>query len=790
MTLLQYSVRNIVSTMSIAINLKGGPFSQVGLEIVSLTTAYQLATGVYGWYKARERSQSLTELLSVSGGELVSTSSFNLSMYRKIRTHHSMVHGVVVQNHKVQRTELPKASTAIPDHPGTACLRALTAGLLCLYALDVTVEILQDLIPFALIQCHQEDTAIKFEAALFASLNHWVSAVMAEEDSDVFRDYMHKEIMLQQSKLTGTPFDEIMNLEYSAVNEIPYVIGVLRWILTPWHKRVSQQYPTRSLKAWTIALIMESLGFEVQVGKSVASEGNGHGTSLQTSHRCKEAPYVFLTVDNHRDTDPMPIRHTPRALDSPRPEITMIRGIPWIAFRHLRGSSEIDPQFLADVWKLSFNSAKARFRGISTYNQTVNITITATDLDEVADHHKNLLSEFSPLLGSICGPSLRHFVPMSSRSPGWGLAELKEQMRILRTPSELTNPATPCRANCYVLYAIVCGAIYGLCSNACYDNGKVLSEDSEIAFIPNALYDGAGVRLKRWANIVGISLMMHHQTALSDWNDLLFEMFLGKDTQSGSLKSPSSVKHINQQNPWRERLLLGAQANGLAAISEILVHPSAQAESFLYIHIQRGQILNLPLTEDQYIQASSYIEPAQNFDLDSDPRNDKLYRFDGEGPHSTMRADVEPCWEDDPRTVSFVIRLHGVPIASLNIFAFLDNITYLQIMCQCSNPVWEVAVPVSEQWQHVSLYQLQRRTFPGMSFRRADVSYANNRILIDASHSAAATIYAACILKAKQLLVASACLGCTYEQAMEISQRDNGASVVVLIPHPKDSSKH
>ena len=40
--------------MSIAVNLKGGPFSQVGLEIVSLATAYQLATGLYGWYKARE----------------------------------------------------------------------------------------------------------------------------------------------------------------------------------------------------------------------------------------------------------------------------------------------------------------------------------------------------------------------------------------------------------------------------------------------------------------------------------------------------------------------------------------------------------------------------------------------------------------------------------------------------------------------------------------------------------------------------------------------------------------
>ena len=87
--------------MSVAINLERGPFSQIGLEIVSSATICQLAMGAYGWWKAREKSESLMELLSVSGGELVSASSFNHNVYRKIRTHHSMVQGVVVQNHKV-----------------------------------------------------------------------------------------------------------------------------------------------------------------------------------------------------------------------------------------------------------------------------------------------------------------------------------------------------------------------------------------------------------------------------------------------------------------------------------------------------------------------------------------------------------------------------------------------------------------------------------------------------------------------------------------------------------------
>ena len=766
--------------MSVAINLKGGPFSQVGLEIVSLATAYQLATGLYGWYKAKERSQSLTELISVSGGELVSTSSFNVNLYRRTRSQHSMVQGVVVQDRKVQRTELPKASTGIPDHPGTTCLRALTAGLLCMFTLDATVEILQDLIPFALVQLHQDGTAIEFEAALLASLKNWVSAVMAEEDSDVFRDHMQQEINLKQSKLTGMALEEIISLEYNSYSDIPRVIGVLRWILTPWHKRETKQYPTCSLKAWTMALVMESLGFQVQVDSTVVRRVEDHSAMSQAAPGFDEGPYVFLVVDDYGDTDPMPIVHVPRAQDSPRPLITMVRGIPWIAFKHLRGSPEVSTQLLADIWKMSFNYAKAQFQGFTQSNQNIHIDIAESELDGVSEHHKNLTLDFSPHIHKICGPSLRHFVPMDPKSPGWSLAELKEQMRILKTPEELENPKSPCRNNCYILYSIICGALYGLCSNACYDNGSVLGDDSEVAFIPDILYERGGKRLKHWAQIVGCSLMIGHHTSLNQWNDLLFEMFLGKDTQTGSLITTGGNNYISRQNPYREQLLLGAQANGFAAVSEMLVNPTTQVLSFCYFHIQRGQMLSFPLTEDQFILASTYVEPASILTMNPEPEITRLYRFDREYPDSAMRVDVEPCWEDDPRTVIFMIRLQGIPVASLSIGAFLDRMTYGSITCKCRDPSWEVSVPVQERWQHVSIYQLQRRRFKGMSFKRADVGYEDNRVLIDATQSVAATIYAACILHVRHLFIARECLAYAHEMAMINTQN---AGVAILIPY-------
>lgn len=768
--------------MSLSFTVNAGPLSQIGLEIASLSTAYQLAMGAYGWFKAIERSKSLTELLSVSGGELVGTSSFNFDIYKDIRMCHTAMQGVVVQDRRMQYTGLPRGSTAVPSHSGIACLRALTAGLLCLYRPDATAEILQDLIPYALIQLNQEGTVIEMEGALLAGLRHWVSAVAVEEDSDMFRKYMLDRVMRQQLGLTGMAFDDIMGMDYTEINEIPYVIGVLRWILTPLHKRNLKQYPTRSLTVWTTASVMQTLGFEVQAASVMVHSVQDYDDKMRASSRSGETPDVFLVVMNDVETDPGRVNHVFNADDSPRPQITMIRGIPWIAFRHLRGySEEIDTQYLADVWKYSFKSAKACFRGIATKLQDIHLEIAESELDGISEHHKSLISEFSPELGRICGPAMRQFVPMSSHSPGWNLSELREQMRVLRTEQELYLPRSPCRGNCYVLYAIVCGALYGLCSNACYDNGNVLSEDSEVAFIPDILYESGGKRLREWARIVGHSLRSHQ--AFSQWRDLLFEMFLGKDTESGTSKSSQS-KYTNQQNPYKDRLLLGAQANGLVAVSEMLVATTIRVKSFCYFHIKRGQILNLPLTEDQYIQASAHIEPAHTLALDPEPKNSTLYRFEAEDTHATMRIDVEPAWEEDPRTVVFRARLRGVPIASLNISTFLDGLSYQAVPCKCPEPSWEVLVPFTERWQLVTLHQLQRTRFKGMSFRRVDVNDADARILIDASQSVAATVYAVCILHVRGLFVALECLACAHKQAMINSQN---AGVTIVIPIRGDS---
>ncbi|KAL8755967.1 MAG: hypothetical protein Q9199_003249 [Rusavskia elegans] len=526
---------------------------------------------------------------------------------------------------------------------------------------------------------------------------------------------------------------------------------------------------------------MEILGFEIQADEVVAQSIREYESGLLVSHRFGAKPRVFLVVLHGEDTDPTPLMHIPRASDSPKPQITMIRGIPWIMFRHLRGSRDgVDTQYLADIWKMSCTSAKACFRGITMLTQNVKIDVEGDEDVGAPEHHKTLISDFSPGLDRICGMAMRHYIPMSPSTPGWNVSEIRDQMRTLGSEEESARTRSPCRDSCYILYAIVCGAIYGLCSNACFDNGDILCEDSEVAFAPNILFQNGGRKVKERARIVG-HCIKRNQVPLQSWSDLLFELFLSKDAESSMLNStnaPTSTDYSNMQNPHRLRLFLGAQSNGLTAVSDILVKLTTRKESFCYYHITRGQVLSFPLTEDYYIQASTYLEPASVPTLDPDPHNSALHRFDDTHSDFAMRVDIEPCWAGDPRTVLFVLRSHGVPIASMNIFAFIDRMSYDSVECSCQTPSWEVPVRVSERWQLVTLYQLMRTRSKGISFGRVDVSVADTKTLIDGSQSVAATIYAVSHVYARHLCVATECLACTYTHAMRNWQNSDATIVI------------
>ena len=178
--------------LELGFNINAGPLSQIGVQILSIEKTVELAIGAYGWWKARERTQSLVTLLSSSGCHLVSSLSFSIDTYARNRQNHH-VRGTIVQDSNLQVITCPKASTGVPTGDlggGLACLRALTSALLCLYSVDATVHILTEIIPTRLVQLDQEDKQIAVSGPLLTNLKALVQAIATEEDANTFRAWL------------------------------------------------------------------------------------------------------------------------------------------------------------------------------------------------------------------------------------------------------------------------------------------------------------------------------------------------------------------------------------------------------------------------------------------------------------------------------------------------------------------------------------------------------------------------------------------------------------------------
>ena len=212
--------------MDVSFNIpNAGPLSQISAHIISFDTAVFLASGAIGWWKARERSRSLTESLSACKTSLVSTSSFDYITYRECRKT-EVVRGLGVQ--KGMLCKFPKGveSTAVSQDSGIDCLRALTTGLLWFYIVQLTSTILADIIPFGLLQSDQDGEIPNFDGPLFASLNDWVKAVAAEEDCNNFRERLLQDALQLQRDLTG--MHGVLPHLGDESNERGLVLGCLR----------------------------------------------------------------------------------------------------------------------------------------------------------------------------------------------------------------------------------------------------------------------------------------------------------------------------------------------------------------------------------------------------------------------------------------------------------------------------------------------------------------------------------------------------------------------------------
>lgn len=395
--------------MNLSFSAKAGPLATIGFQLITLDQALQLATGAYGWYKARERTQSLAQLMTAKGASLVSTSTFSKQVYAANRITRSEMIGVVLQEGTFRSTALPKACTGLSDDPGVACLRALATGLLSFYSVDATTSLLADLIPTSLVQLDQDDAEVEFTGPLLAGLRQYVAAVAAEEDSDKFRSHLIDTRSRSQKELFQSEPPGVLFSDSSTDNiEAPVILGCLRWILTPLHKRDISQYPTRSLQAWLVTRVMEELGFAVHSSIEVLSSKQSYQQAMDADQILPEVAEVLLVTANVGPTDIWRVNDRITLADTDlRPQMTPLRGVPWLAFRNLRRSGRrVNTQYLVDVWNFSYKQSRENVTVVCD-NPIGHVVLGAKPGQEVIQtSHMGLLDIISPGLSHICGPSM------------------------------------------------------------------------------------------------------------------------------------------------------------------------------------------------------------------------------------------------------------------------------------------------------------------------------------------------------------------------------------------------
>ena len=757
---------------------QAGPLASISLHVLSFRTAVHLATGAIGWWKARERTRSLSECILSNKAVLVGTTSFNSFAYKEKR-YHGFIQGLVVEGGCLDRTNGQIEATAVANDVGVNCLRALTTGLLCFYKVKITTIILADIIPFGLIQAGQDDEVPEFTGPLLTSLTEFVTAVAAEEDCNTFRKYLLQQVSSYRSCLRGATFQDILQCDPLGEQDLHLVIGALRWITIAKYKRPTQSYPTRSLKVWLTAVIMQELGFEISVSLDCVSTTSDYARYVDDSRRIGEFCNVILVTASVGLTDIMMLNGMARQSTGVRPQITTLGGLPYIAFSRLQDTHKrAELEHLVDIWRTSFQSAqKAVHLPVITKTGLVRLDTTSDGTRATRERHKSLSQIWSPYLARILGPPMSDYVPSSLVVESWSPENIEGYFE-LQARGEGMLAEEEARGNSFKLIAIIQGTIYGIASRSLIPNPSQASyqEFMEVAFQPDLSYSRT---LFRWAKVVGEAL--NGMLELYNWKDFILELATGISlTHLNSQYMPERLGNMDQDMDPAASSCFGAQANGIFAISDFVVRPSSQVNNVLKFHVGTGKILNLPVDEHGFLRSSDTTIPTIDFRTNAGPTVDILRRQPlSHNPlrDQSTRVDAEPDWTGNPRLIQFSVRVGGVLVAKINLGRLIWRLSSSTVTCNCTQIKAKVNVPLSEGWQINTLDQLLEPSHIGSTPCSADVK-DGVKIMLDVHGDEMHKIYAVGILHCRRLAISTSCIGCAYKSFKDKTRQESTALIV------------
>ncbi|KAI9720425.1 MAG: hypothetical protein M1812_002931 [Candelaria pacifica] len=667
---------------------KLGPLSQIAVPIIGIDKLVYLAYHAYGWYKSTEQALTLEQTLGSNGASLVATSAFNLRRYCNIRQDQGGVYGAAQGiNGSLTRILLPKASTATEGNSGLICLRALVIGLLCFVRQPYITSILKEVLPHYLLNHELEGDVTELQGACVAAVSQYVTTISKEEDIDILSGRLQDHIDSQLKRVTDATLFE---LQSSQKMDISQVTGLLRWILTPLHSRQSSTYPTKSAKVWALALVLSEVGFEIEARRkaiTTAYSAERHDAAMPGDYR--DIPEVVLVLSPGWHTDIG--TRTPMSIGNvdirPPPRIIPIRAVPTVAFSELIIKMPyLNPITLETAFFATFAHVQRCLRARPWFCLAAGFQDCLKPIEQDRDVFDCLGAQYRDLLVHYTSNgSLERFG-----------ATNEEMMRLLSPMIEqYAARDEDVREECIYVFMqhIVLAGTLAMVTLFIHRDGTDSESALDIDFVYDAPFSN-DINDRRWpqqdwAKRVGADLWTM-KGLFEPNNSDYHSAYAFAPSDENALRRRRQVTHKYFSCDWAndmakilvgatltpETSVFGAQNHGLAIVSSFALQPSMSTSAPFIYHMQRGQLLDIP-TKGGLILDGLKETPlhCKRRTLDSSFRVRAVEDLDEKPVEiSSLRWDLDPCWETDVQSCCVNLRVGGLPVLQLSLHALLRSL--------------------------------------------------------------------------------------------------------------------
>ena len=394
------------------------------------------------------------------------------------------------------------------------------------------------------------------------------------------------------------------------------------------------------------------------------------------------------------------------------------------------------------------------------------------------DEHCRLVGIWSPHLNNVLGNAMTRWVPKVINVEA--VIQFANNIRCERGIETLRDGGG-IEDMWHVMVAIVLAAVFAIGAKGLRINGASMTTDAEVAISRDLLYDK---RVYDWANIAGLALL--GVVTPAKWTGFLLQLSTGGTHKqplgevatnvsiSGNSYHMPSVGNLNEQG-LRVSNVMGMQANGVVVVSDLIIRASISNISILLYHLQYGQLIDYPIDDDGYIRASLAMGPSNIISLTSEHETSMLNTAKS---GVTIRIDVEPDWENDPRSVVFRARQNGVCIASFSPHTVASRLQQSRKgeLCLCKGLTTSVEVAVSEHWRSVDMTQLVRG-----NGRRVGL-LSDHRIFVPAAGDEASALLCLGWLDCDFVVVARECLKCAHSGLKAVlGKRESTVAIVSVV---------